>query len=176
MAPDPPVPTVFIVTVIDGASTFICIGAICTFGLQTPEVTGAVGTATITAADSIALNLQVKMGWKIKSILAYNPATGSITVDMQFTSYLVYTYDSGAGGWVDTGGNPPLHPYLGMGAGNCPLRSHNMITVDDSSGTIPYESDIDFLNYSITVNYVTGNISVTGTPPPDGTTIMIPTA
>ena len=116
------------------------------------------------------------MGWKTVTVTLYDPTLGIITVDMAFTTYLSYTYDSSVGAFVDSLGNPAVHPYLGRGAGNCPLRSHNMFTVDDSLGTIPFQSDVDFLNYNITVDYATGNISVTGTPPPDGTNIYIPTA
>ena len=116
------------------------------------------------------------MGWKIKSILAYDPTIGNITVDMQFTTYLTYTYDSGSGGFIDWVGNPPNHPYLGKGAGNCVLRSQGRFTVDDGLGSISYRSDVDGLDYTLTIDYATGNISVTGTPPPDGTNIYIPTA
>ena len=47
--------------------------------------------------------------------------------------------------------------------------------MDDGLGTISYRSDVDGLDYTLTIDYATGNISVTGTPPPYGTSIFIPT-
>ena len=171
MAPAPPVPTVFVVTVIDGVSTFICIGAICTFGAQTPVVTGSVGTATITAADVTPLNLVTRLGWKTITVTLYDPTLGVITVDMAFTTYMAFTIDSGSPGGMD----PNNIIFAAVGAGNCVLRSNGIFTVDDGMGNIIIRSDIDGLYYTAHINYATGEVTFT-TPPPDGTTIYRPTA
>ena len=149
----------------------MCIGAICTFDSQTPGVTGSVGTVSITAADVTPENLQVKMGWKIKTILNYNPTTGVITVDMQFTTYDTFTVDSGGIGGMD----PDNIVFAGVGAGNCVFLSDGIYTVDDGAGSIIIRSNIDHLYYTGTINYATGAVTF-ATPPPDGTMIYRPTA
>ena len=154
-----------------------CIGAINTYGALAPVTAGTDGNSLITPTDFLLHNIATRMGYKSNLVVGYDAALGNTTVRLTFGTFLVFYADSGAaGGLSDSIGNPPVHPYLGRGAGNCVMRSQGRFTVDNGLGTISFRSDIDGLDYEITIDYVTGEISVTGTPPPDGTTIMIPTS
>ena len=173
MAPAPSVP--FDVLAEEGTTHFPLIGAIDTFGSQAPVTTGNDGIAHIVAADDSPQNNVLRFAGKTVTVPAYDPTLGNTTVPVTYTTYLVFYADAGAvGGISDSLGNPPVTPFAGKGAGNCPIRSEGVFTVDNA-GIILIKSDQDHLWYSIAVDTVTGNITVTGTPPPDGTTIMIPT-
>ena len=161
----------FVVTVDVDATGFLCIGAIVTFGAQAPVPTISDGKADIVAADSTPRNLQAKMGWKIVSILSYNPALGNIVMDMHFTTFDAFTVDAGGIGGMD----PNNTVFPAVGAGNCVFLSDGVYTVDDGLGNIQVRSDQDHLWYTAHIDYATGNVTFI-IPPPDGSMLYRPTA
>ena len=153
------------------ATGFICIGAIETFGAQTPVVTGSDGKAHIVAADSTPRDLLSRMGFKTVTRPAYNPALGDVTVDMGFITFMLFTVDGGGIGGMD----PDNIVFAGVGAGNCVFLSDGIYTVDDGAGNIQIRSDQDHLWYTAHINYATGEVTFV-TPPPDGTMLYRPSA